>query len=104
MTGKALGLLAPLALSLSLALFPLSVGAGQSAPDSGAPQVSTASPANVSPTAGAHGAGHRFEQDELDELAALEAENTELQEQTAGFFGPRVGTVIIIAILLVVLL
>lgn len=46
----------------------------------------------------------QFDQDELAELAALESENVELQQQKAGFFGPRLGTIIIVIVLLVVLL
>jgi len=45
-----------------------------------------------------------FDPTELAELAELEADNPELQQQTAGFFGPRLGTIIIIGVVLVLLL
>jgi hypothetical protein len=49
-------------------------------------------------------ASHLFDQDELAALAALEAENVDLQQQKAGFFGPRIGTIIVIVLLLVLIL
>lgn len=45
-----------------------------------------------------------FDEAELAKLAELEAENQALQEQKAGFFGPRIGTIIIIGVALVLLL
>jgi hypothetical protein len=47
---------------------------------------------------------HLFEEDEMAALAALELQHAELQEQKAGFFGPRIGTIIIVVLLVVLLL
>jgi hypothetical protein len=48
--------------------------------------------------------GALLDQDELAAFAALEAEHAELQQQQAGFFGPRIGTILIIVLLVVLLL
>lgn len=100
-----LSLLAGIALAIPVALLPVS---GTAAPEP--PPATSASPEltamGEAPRAAqdAHRLAELFDQDELAELAALEAENTELQEQKAGFFGPRIGTIIIIALLLVLIL
>jgi hypothetical protein len=103
MNRRLLSLLAVIALVAPVALFPVSAMAGQE------PPIASASIAPLEETAGetareALRSDHPFDQEELEELAALESENAELQEQQAGFFGPRIGTIIIVVVLLVVLL
>jgi hypothetical protein len=103
MNRRLLSLLAVIALVAPVALFPVSAMAGQE------PPVASASIPPLEDTAGetageALRSDYRFDEEELEELAALEAENAELQEQQAGFFGPRIGTIIIVVVLLVVLL
>lgn len=105
MKSRSLSLLAVIALVAPIALFPVSATAAQE------PPVASASIPLLAETAGetlpareALRSDHQFDQEELDELAALESENAELQEQQAGFFGPRLGTIIIVVVLLVVLL
>jgi len=102
MNRRLLSLLAVIALVAPIALCPVSATAGQ-------PPVASASIPLLEETPGltareALRSERPFNEEELEELAALEAENAELQEQQAGFFGPRIGTIIIIVVLLVVLL
>lgn len=104
MTRRWISLLVASIWLLPFALLPVSATAGQTHPGSTASPVPMEIVDHPVPTPQVLQSEHLFDQQELDELAALEAENAELQEQTAGFFGPRVGTVIIIAILLIVLL
>ena len=90
------------ALLSSLALFSMSAAAEQpinaaSAAPTEAVEKNTSIPEGSQPNP-------FFDPDELAELATLESENAALEEQKAGFFGPRLGTIIIIGVLLILLL
>lgn len=98
-------LLAGIALAFPVVSLPVTAAAAQGPSDA---SVASTFPAETGgdslATAEVLQSDLRFDQQELDELAALEAENVELQQQEAGFFGPRLGTIIIIAIVLVLVL
>lgn len=97
--------LAVIALVFAIALLPVSATAGQGPSDASVPSpVLAETSGEALATADARQSDLRFDQQELDELAALESGNVELQQQEAGFFGPRIGTIIIIAIVLVLVL
>jgi hypothetical protein len=105
MTRLSLSLFAVIALASPVALLPVSATAAQDpSVSSTAVSVPGETGAEPLPSPAAFQSDQLLSQDELDELDALEAENTELQQQQAGFFGPRIGTIIIIVILLIVLL
>jgi hypothetical protein len=105
MKRPSLSLLAAIALVSPIAALPVSATAGQDRSVASATNpVLTETAGEALATPEALRSDHLFEQDELAELAALEAENVELQQQEAGFFGPRIGTIIVIAIVLILLL
>lgn len=105
MKSRSLSLLAMIALVAPIALFPVSAMAAQKSsevsPESHALIQNVGDPP---PGPEVLQSDFLFDQDELAELAALESENVDLQQLEAGFFGPRIGTIIVIAILLIVLL
>lgn len=93
-------LIAVITLLVPLALFSTSANAEQEASSTIAVDNSVIQQVAEDPAQ----AEQIFDQAELAELAELEAENLALQEQRAGFFGPRIGTIIIIGVALVLLL
>jgi hypothetical protein len=100
-----LSLLASMVLTTFLALPSPAAAAAQSSPAANPTAAPVAKPAGDLVTVPEAIESHYlFDEDEMAELAALESENVELQQQTAGFFGPRIGTVLIIVLLLVLLL
>lgn len=105
MKRPSLSLLAVIALASPVAWLSAPASAAQETPMMGtAAPVLTEATGETFPTAEELRTHQQFDQDELAELAALESENVELQQQKAGFFGPRLGTIIIVIVLLVVLL
>lgn len=105
MKRRLLSLFASIALVSPIAMIPVSATAAQGPSDaSAASPVLTQTTGEPLPVPETLQSDPLFDQTELAELAALEAENVELQQQQAGFFGPRIGTIIVIVILLIVLL
>lgn len=105
MKTRSLCLLAVVVLVAPIALFPGAATAGQDPSNARtATPVLTETAGDTLTTVEALQSDQLLDQDELEELAAVESENVELQQQKAGFFGPRLGTIIIVVVLLVVLL
>lgn len=105
MKNRVLSLLASISLAAPLALHSLSASAEhETAVVDPATSVLAKSGGEPLPVPETFRSDHLFDQDELAELAALESENAELEQQKAGFFGPRIGTIIIIVIILVLVL
>ena len=105
MNTRSLRLLTVIVLVAPIALFPGAAMAGQDLSNARpATPVLTVTAGDSLATAEALQSDQLFDAQELEELAAVESENVELQQQKAGFFGPRLGTIIIVVILLVVLL
>lgn len=105
MNRRLLSRLALIALFCPLAWLPASAAAKEAPPPVNAADVVVAELAGETLSAPeAAASDQRISEDELAALAALEAENADLQEQQAGFFGPRIGTLIVIAIILILVL
>lgn len=105
MKNKTLSLLAAISLASPLALHSFSAAAEHepSIVNPAAPVV-TENRGEPIPTTDALQVDQFFDPHELAELAALESEHGELAEQKAGFFGPRIGTIIVIVIILILVL
>lgn len=100
-----LSLLAGIALAAPLALnSPSAMASPETPPAHTAKTPVTVSDTQPVPAPAPLQDNHLFDEEEMAALAALELEHAELQEQKAGFFGPSVGTVIIVALLVVLLL
>jgi hypothetical protein len=97
-------LLAVTAMISCIALVPVTATAGQAASAEIEKSLLAGPAGEPIPAPQSVAADHLLDEEELAQLQALESENAELQQQKAGFFGPRIGTIIIIAIVLVVLL
>lgn len=105
MNRRLLPRLALIALSCPFAWLPVSAAAKDApAPVNAADVIVAEHAGEALPAPEALASDQWISEDELAELAALEAENAELQEQQAGFFGPRIGTLIVIAIILILVL
>jgi hypothetical protein len=105
MKRRLLSLLAVIALVSPIAFLPAAATAAQDLPaERNAGPASTEAAGETLPTPHALESDQLLDQDELAALAALESENVELQQLEAGFFGPRIGTIIIIVVALIVLL
>lgn len=105
MNTRSLCLLAVIVLVAPIVLFPGAATAGQEPSNARTETpVLTETAGDSLAAAEALQSDQLFDQHELEALAAIESENVELQQQKAGFFGPRLGTIIIVVVLLVVLL
>jgi hypothetical protein len=105
MKKKTLSLLAAISLASPLALHSLYAAAEhETSIVNPAASVVTETRGELIPTPDGLQVDPLFDPHELAELAALESEHGELAEQKAGFFGPRIGTLIVIAIILILVL